>query len=225
MLTVLACGGAFACSRTGLSELVLDTPVDGFGTGGAAATEPSLDTGGAPPSTADAGATAASSTSTAATPPPSSTSTAAPPKAKPSCTPHDETCNGIDDDCNGTVDDGLPPIPCAGGGEQFCVAGRYSACPKRCETCIPGTERVCFLSYCTFWAAETCAADGRSFGTCEERHVPPECADVSSLHHDSAELEQCCVDNGYCCHDEYDLDGDGNRNEMLGRCDEVACGP
>src|SRR6185369_12537635 len=40
---------------------------------------------------------------------------ASPPPAGP-CVPTQEVCNGIDDDCNGLVDDGLPSIPCPGGG-------------------------------------------------------------------------------------------------------------
>jgi hypothetical protein len=143
----------------------------------------------------------------------------------PNCTPTTETCNGKDDDCNGQVDDGVPPIPCAGGGSQYCVAGGFSACPQRCETCIPGSERVCFLSYCTYWATQKCAADGRSFGTCRERHVPAACASASDRYKESPELEQCCIDHGYCCHDDYDLDRDGNTDEMLGSCDEVSCHP
>jgi hypothetical protein len=122
------------------------------------------------------------------------------------------------------VDDGLAPVPCAHGGQQYCVAGRLSACPSRCDACIPGSERICFHSFCTFWAVESCAADGKAFGPCRERHVPPDCAAVANAHQDSPELERCCIDSGYCCHDEFDLDGDGNRNEMLGTCDEVSCG-
>jgi hypothetical protein len=98
-----------------------------------------------------------------------------------------------------------------------------SACPARCETCLPGSERVCMLSYCTFWGIQTCTADGRSFGRCREHEPPPECRDIAREHRDSRELEQCCLDNGYCCLDRHDLDGDGNRSEMLGRCDEVLC--
>src|SRR5262249_42252651 len=146
------------------------------------------------------------STSTSTVPPPKPTSTATMP---PNCVPHDETCNGIDDDCNGEVDDGIAPIPCPGGGERYCVAGRFSECPTRCETCIPGSERVCFLSYCTYWAAQTCTADGRSWGVCRERHVPSECSGVATKNKDSPELEQCCIDKGYCCRDEYDLNHDG----------------
>jgi hypothetical protein len=143
----------------------------------------------------------------------------------PHCTPSSEICNGKDDDCNGKVDDGIASVPCSGGGQQYCVAGRLSACPTRCDACIPGSERVCFHSYCTFWAVQACTADGKSFGICREKRVPSECADVSDRYHESAQLEQCCIDNGYCCHDEFDLDHDGDRGEMLGTCDEVSCDP
>jgi hypothetical protein len=42
---------------------------------------------------------------------------------------------------------------------------------------------------------------------------------------DSPELERCCVDHGYCCVDRHDLDGDGDRNELLGACGGVTCRP
>jgi hypothetical protein len=154
------------------------------------------------------------------TPPPS---VEVPNAQSPHCTPSTETCNGKDDDCNDRVDDGIPPVPCSGGGQQYCVAGRLSACPSRCDACVPGSERVCFHSYCTFWAVQACTADGKSFGICRETRVPSECADVSDRYHESPQLEQCCIDKGYCCHDEFDLDHDGNRSEMLGSCDEVSC--
>jgi len=148
-----------------------------------------------------------------------------PPDAAPGCVPTSEVCNGLDDDCNGTVDDGLPPIACAGGGSSYCIAGKMSECPRRCEVCLPGSERICFISYCTYWGAQSCAADGRSFGPCHEEMVPHECAKIVDTKKRSRELEQCCLDSGYCCKDEFDLDGDGDHAEMLGRCESVACTP
>lgn len=141
------------------------------------------------------------------------------------CVPKPEICNGVDDDCNGVVDDGIPSIACQGGGQSYCVAGHMSQCPKRCEACVPGSERVCYLSYCRYWGTQTCAADGRGFGYCHEASPPSECKSVASSHQDSPELEQCCIDAGYCCIDTYDLDHNGNHSEMLGQCDNVTCAP
>lgn len=139
------------------------------------------------------------------------------------CTPSAETCNGVDDDCNGKVDDGIPAIACPGGGQSYCVAGHMSKCPKRCDLCVPGSQRVCYVSYCDYWGVQTCTADGRSFGLCLEQAPPPECQAVANAQHRSAALEQCCIDNGYCCVDSYDLDHDGNSQELMGSCDEVTC--
>jgi hypothetical protein len=144
------------------------------------------------------------------------------PEPSAPCVPSEELCNGRDDDCNGAIDD-IPPIPCPGGGHRYCVAGRLSECPTRCDVCMPGSVQICFISYCTYWGEQTCAADGRGFSPCTEERVPEACREIALRHQKSPELEQCCLDNGYCCRDDFDLDGDGNRNEMLGRCDEVTC--
>jgi hypothetical protein len=140
----------------------------------------------------------------------------------PRCEPTPEACNGRDDDCNGAVDD-LPAQACPGGGSRFCVAGRLSECPKRCEVCVPGSVRVCQNPFCTFWGEQECAADGQGFGNCREANPPPECAAIARERGESRELEQCCIDNGYCCLDEHDIDRDGNRREMLGACRDIAC--
>jgi hypothetical protein len=143
----------------------------------------------------------------------------------PACHPQPETCNGVDDDCNGKVDDGLPSIPCPNGGERYCVSGAYSECPRRCEVCVPGSERECFTSFCTFWGTQACASDGRSFGPCKESHPPAECEAITDQAKKSPALEKCCIAQGLCCRDDFDLDGDGDVNEMMGRCDSVTCGP
>lgn len=139
------------------------------------------------------------------------------------CTPVAETCNGADDDCNGAVDD-LAPVACEAGGASFCVAGRMSACPTRCDVCVPGSTRACFTSLCTYWGDESCTADGRSFGRCRERSVPSGCESVAQSSHDSPALEQCCIDQGFCCRDQFDLDGDGDSRESVGTCDGASCG-
>src|SRR5579862_8083617 len=95
----------------------------------------------------------------------------------------------------------MPPVPCPGGGHSYCVNGTYSECPKRCGICVPGSERVCFIAYCTRWGTQVCSSDGLSFGSCQEHGIPPKCAPIADQYGRSAELEQCCIDNGYCCED------------------------
>ena len=118
-----------------------------------------------------------------------------------------------------------PRSPCPDGGNRYCVGGRYSDCPRRCDVCVPGSKRTCITSYCTFWGSQTCSADGRSFGRCDESRPPPECEEIANKMMRSPALEMCCLDNGYCCVDEFDLDHDGDRTEMLGRCEAVLCDP
>ena len=148
---------ALACSRTGLEPGDLGAAADPLPS---ATTMTAIDAGGPRPgpTSADAGSIQPNETS-----------------RDPNCVPSAEACNGVDDDCNGAIDD-VPAVACASGGFSYCVAGQQSACPSRCETCIPGSERVCFTSYCTFWGTQTCTADGRSFGSCHEHRVPSECA-------------------------------------------------
>jgi hypothetical protein len=147
------------------------------------------------------------------------------PDAGPVCHPQPETCNGVDDDCNGVVDDGLPPIPCPNGGARYCVSGAYSECPRRCEVCVPGSERECFTTFCSFWGTQACASDGRSFGPCKEALPPGDCQAVTDQSKYTSDLEKCCIAQGLCCLDEFDLNGNGDKTEMLGRCDSVMCGP
>jgi hypothetical protein len=205
-----------ACARTGLDPGELDPSLELPNDPAPAATStpaPSASTPGA----AGAPTMMPTATATASTPP----SSTAPPLL-PHCTPAPETCNGIDDDCNGQVDD-LPAQACPGGGFQYCVAGKLSSCPKSCEVCVPGSVRVCQNSYCTFWGEQECTADGQGFGPCRESTPPRSCAAIAAKEKDSKELEQCCIDDGYCCVDSHDLDGDGDRHEMIGACEGVRC--
>lgn len=231
-MVAIAFAAASACSRSDLAEFGAGGPSDNAGGASthtdASATMPSPFVDAATP-TADASADArvlpVPTGTTSSGPPTIPVPTVAPTTSAhpPNCVPKEETCNGLDDDCNGEVDDGLAAIPCPGGGQRFCVAGQFSECPKRCDVCIPGSERVCFLSYCTFWAGQVCASDGRGFGVCRERHLPPECDSIATEHKASPELEQCCIDHGYCCRDEFDLNHNGNQDDMIGKCDEVSC--
>ena len=138
------------------------------------------------------------------------------------CVPSTEACNGRDDDCNGAIDD-VSAEACPGGGFRYCVAGRLSECPRRCDVCVAGGVRVCQNSFCSFWGEQECAADGQGFGNCREAQPPPECRATARKFENSRQLEQCCLDNGYCCLDQHDLDGDGDRGEMLGACGDIAC--
>jgi len=120
----------------------------------------------------------------------------------------------------------MPPIPCPGGGYEYCVAGAYSACPQRCSVCVPGSQEVCFITYCHAWGIQTCAADGLSFGYCQEESRPSVCASAGGNQDQaSAALEQCCIDNGYCCQDQFDLNGNGTTGEPIGQCSGVTCSP
>jgi hypothetical protein len=150
----------------------------------------------------------------------------APVYVTPGCAPVTETCNGVDDDCDGVVDDDIPPIPCPGGGFRYCMGGQTSDCPTPCAVCKPGGKRVCFISYCTYWGTQTCASDGQSWSYCvEQKPVPKACADVAADKKRSPATEQCCLDSGFCCVDEFDLNGNGDKTELLGRCEDVLCAP
>ena len=105
------------------------------------------------------------------------------------------------------------------------MSGAYSACPQRCDVCVPGSERECFTTFCSFWGTQACASDGRSFGPCKEALPPDSCKAVTDQSKYTRELEKCCIADGLCCLDEFDLDGDGDTTEMLGQCDSVTCGP
>jgi hypothetical protein len=117
----------------------------------------------------------------------------------------------------------MPPVPCPGGGSQYCVAGQYSACPKVCGICVPGSTRVCFKTYCTHWGTQTCAADGLSFGHCQEGPAPSKCAMIANEDKTVPALEQCCIDTGNCCDDLFDLNGDGNYDDSVGACANTSC--
>jgi hypothetical protein len=117
----------------------------------------------------------------------------------------------------------MPPVPCPGGGSKYCVAGHYSECPRRCSVCVPGSSRVCFITYCKSWGTQTCAADGLSFGYCQEQTPPSQCQSVADDTKPTRALEQCCIDSGKCCQDLFDLNGNGSTSDLIGNCSGTSC--
>jgi hypothetical protein len=225
-----------SCGRTGLEPGEEEQQPLGSGGSAGASMLPMAGTGGKPPDMPDAEPPPPDAGLDAEPPPDAGLDAEPPPDAEPpsdagtidpepgpdACVSSAETCNGVDDDCDGIVDE-IPPVACADGGSQYCIAGTMSECPRRCEVCVPGGVRICQNSFCTFWGEQECTGDGQGFGSCRERQVPPECAAVAKKHKNSPELERCCLDNGYCCLDMFDLDGDGSRTDMVGNCNQVRC--
>jgi hypothetical protein len=206
-----------ACARSGLDLGEGDPSFEGTPPSATAtSTSTSL------PSSAGAPAVMPPAMPTPSTTPPGTDDPEPPADASTDCVPVSESCNGVDDDCNGQVDD-LPAAPCDGGGFRYCVAGAFSSCPRSCEVCVPGSVRICQNSYCLFWGEQECTADGQGFGPCRESRPPSSCSAIAAKHKNSPELERCCLDDGYCCLDQHDLDGDGDRRDMLGACEGVSC--
>lgn len=145
------------------------------------------------------------------------------PEAGPECEAEEEICDGEDNDCDGEIDEDIPPEPCTGSGSSRCVMGHWSECPQPCDVCVPGTVRQCFETYCTGWGVQTCATDGRSWNYCEEAPVPNACDDGFGWVDSVPSTEQCCIDEGFCCQDYWDLDGDGQTDDSVGTCYGIDC--
>jgi hypothetical protein len=91
--------------------------------------------------------------------------------------------------------------------------------PENC--CVAGAWRYCDTpTYCN-WGVQACDDDGLSWGSCVETSLPAACAGIDGWY--SPASERCCIDQGYCCQDMWDLDVDGDSWESLGACDGIVC--
>jgi hypothetical protein len=72
------------------------------------------------------------------------------------------------------------------------------------------------------WGTQACQPDGLEWGACEEvSAIPSECAAVDGWYSPTAEA--CCVEQGFCCQDMWDLNENGDSWESLGNCVDIAC--
>ena len=71
------------------------------------------------------------------------------------------------------------------------------------------------------WGLQYCASDGTVWERCDEVVIPTQCAAIDYWYSPAAQA--CCVDNGFCCQDVWDLDGDDNVIEELGDCIDIVC--
>ena len=88
--------------------------------------------------------------------------------------------------------------------------------------CVPGAWRYCDTpTYCR-WGVQYCDADGMDWGRCDEiSAIPAACAPIDGWYSPAAEA--CCVEQGLCCQDMWDLDHDGDTWESLGNCTDIVC--
>lgn len=109
----------------------------------------------------------------------------------------------FDDFFDGFFNDDEP----GGGGTDDCL-------------CVAGAWRYCDTpTYCR-WGIQHCAPSGLRWGACVETSPPVECNGESWY---SPEAETCCVEQGFCCQDMWDLDMDGDTWESLGDCTDIVC--
>ena len=147
-----------------------------------------------------------------------------PPPDGPVCVPKGETCNGADDDCDGRgrrEDRPRSPAPTAATASASAATtpNARAAARSACRAASAPASRRSARS----GAPRRAPTTGMSFGACKESHAARACREIANRMMRSPELEECCIDNGYCCVDEFDLNNNGDRTEMLGRCEAVMC--
>ena len=130
--------------------------------------------------------------------------------------------DGVDNDCDGNVDCdddncrlpgqcGCTPSETCGDGTDDDCDGRVDCADLDCQTCTPGTYRICDEPTFCHWGRQECGPDG-SWGSCVEIETPPgEC--MGPLY-----SATCCVQAGECCQN-FPVD-----DTSIGACEgRVAC--
>ena len=95
-----------------------------------------------------------------------------------------------------------------------------SQVPPGC-VCVPGAVRYCDTPWFCNWGIQTCRSNGWGWSSCLETRSPSPCGYDRGQYTERS--QQCCVESGYCCQDYHDLDGDGDRLESVGNCEEPVC--
>jgi hypothetical protein len=119
--------------------------------------------------------------------------------------PTDEICgDGVDNNCDGRVDE-----DCFSG-EDGCV-------------CTPNAWRYCDTPDYCLWGKQVCDEDGMAWGPClETTDIPAACAAISEWYSPAAQA--CCVAQGRCCQDMWDLNFNGDTWESLpDGCPQIEC--
>lgn len=97
---------------------------------------------------------------------------------------------------------------------------------ETCEGCVctPGSWRysVDDGGYGSLWAIPYCNEDGSGWGRTYEIPAIPEPCDLID-HWYSPPAQECCIEQGWCCQDMWDMDSDGDIWESLGRCPDPIC--
>ncbi len=102
-------------------------------------------------------------------------------------------------------------LNCEDDGSPYTITG---------ECCIPGAWRYCSTEH-ALWGIHYCEEDGEAWGVCSEVTIPADCVHVDGWF--SPDIEACCIEQGFCCQDTWDLDADEDLWESLGDCTDIVC--